>query len=780
MIARRQASHWLVLLCSGVLLTSACAASARSSTGRRGTFGESADRAASTQGGAVAQVGPEAIASPPDSGPTVTCRPDGTRVICQDGVAVAGSSVPPLLRPLSSASLTGEELSVLGPDSSAWIAFALMVAGVGPGAQRLYVDGMPVTSAPASMIDRVTVNGDPFTAEHSNVGATRIDIEPRTPDRRWRGDLSSPSFGAGGGSPLGPTGAPMSRSTTFGLSGAVPRLPLTFSVQGSRRLDARRPLFAMPHAGTLATADDDLLTTSNGSGLAMGVVLLTNRVVVRATWSGNSMHAEHAGIGGTNGPTTGQRLDSKSHSLQTTWRIADTERVHRGGFSFRKDSLNALADSPAPSIMVTGQLATGGDELAVSTRRSAAWTFKHVVDGGSGKWKTGFEGTRDVVSNARTPNPHGRFQLATADAVTGTWIVSAGPSAASAETTSAALFAEQLTMHTPRATLRSGIRLDWQDGAGIIVSPRVVASVRVARFQVSAAAGLFVQAWAPDLFATAAGRTGSTGMFVLQDVPALSIDAIEPARGDRLRIMIMPAFERRRDLIARAGLLRNIGPLHTGIEHTWTHGTSLTGAVRERGDGELVDVISSGRRLRRHQTHVRASMHRKVGSITAHYQHAWSFDDSDAPLALPARAGDVQGEWARSTGVPRHAAGLTASVRLPHQIRVSLMTEAQSGLPYTILSGRDVGGLAAFSDRGGLPRNAGTLPAFRKLSLAASRLVRIPSVAWLAFDVGIRADNLTNQRNVTSVGHVLGSPMFGVPLSASPGRSVRFWAALAR
>lgn len=202
--------------------------------------------------------------------------------------------------------------------------------------------------------------------------------------------------------------------------------------------------------------------------------------------------------------------------------------------------------------------------------------------------------------------------------------------------------------------------------------------------------------------------------------------------------------------------------------------------MRERDGADLVDVISSGRSLQRHQTHLRASLRRHANAIVAHYQHAWSFDDSQAALALPARQADVSGEWARSSGVPRHAVDVTATLRLPRQIRMSLLAEARVGTPYMILTGRDVDRLAAFTDRGGLPRNAGTLPPYRRISVSASRLIRAPRVAWLVFDVGMRADNLTNRRNVTSIGYILDSPMFGVPLAAAPGRSIRVWASLAR
>ena len=719
--------------------------------------------------------------SPRDAASIITCRPSATtKVNCQETVVVEAGDVAAALRPLNSSSMSRDELRGLGPDASAWMAFARNAAGAPDGAERVYVDGMPaVASVPASMIGRITVNGDPFSAEYSKVGELRVDIALLPVERRWRVGLSSPSFGSGGGSPLGPMGQPISRNTSMSVSGPVPRLPLTFSAQASQRLDARRPLFVAPVSGALALAADDLQTTSTSTDLLTSAAFVTSRAVARATFSDSRMQADHAGIGGTNGPTTGQRLDSRNQRLQASWRVAAGGGIHRGGLTFTRDRLSAVADSTAPLMMLTEQFVTGGDELATNARRSVAWAVKHVVEAGT--WTAGVEGRSERVADERVPNPQGRVQFTAMDARTATWIVSRGRASAAVRETSAALFVEHLTVNTPLWTMRSGLRMDWQDRAGALVSPRVVVAARVSGVQLSGGAGLFVQSWSPDLFVLAAERAGTESpTFVVHDVPGGSIERVSADSGERLRTAFSSVFERRRDLIVRAGIQRRVGPLQTGVEHTWTRGESLSGAERTRDAVGLVDVISSDRSLRRQQTHVRSSLRRGTDSISAYYEHTWSFDDSDGPWMSPARQGDVGGEWAPSAGVARHAAGLTGATRLPAQIQVFLSMEARSGSAYTVFSGSDPEGLAVFTDRGGRPRNTGRLPSFQKVSLSLSRTVRIPRAAWLVFDVGVRADNLTNHLNVMSVGRVIGTSGFGLPIDATAGRSIRFWMTLAR
>ena len=62
----------------------------------------------------------------------------------------------------------------------------------------------------------------------------------------------------------------------------------------------------------------------------------------------------------------------------------------------------------------------------------------------------------------------------------------------------------------------------------------------------------------------------------------------------------------------------------------------------------------------------------------------------------------------------------------------------------------------------------------------AARRIRLPDLFGrsgrpLAIDLGVQVYNLLNAKNYLTVGSVLGSPTFGQPLSALPGRAVRVW-----
>ncbi len=72
-------------------------------------------------------------------------------------------------------------------------------------------------------------------------------------------------------------------------------------------------------------------------------------------------------------------------------------------------------------------------------------------------------------------------------------------------------------------------------------------------------------------------------------------------------------------------------------------------------------------------------------------------------------------------------------------------------------------------------RNAGTLPWNVHLDSNLSRSFALPHAAGKdgqTLALNLRSTNLVNHTNVTAVGGVLGSPLFGEAYQADPGRRV--------
>jgi hypothetical protein len=723
-----------------------------------------------------------AAAQQPAPAPPIACAagarpgPAPGEVRCTTTVQITADDLAETLRPLSSTAVSEPDLRIVGADVGGQIEFARRIAGATVGDARVFIDGLPSTgTVPASAIARIVVNGDPLSAEHSTPDAVRIDVDLIPPDRRWHLDTSPPSAGAGGGSVLARAGRPSSRNVSLGIGGPLPWQPLTFSLSGSRLDNASRPVLASPNRVAMIAADPGFQTESRTSSLLAGAVYSAARATVRVTFAGSGMTASHAGVGGWNAPTTGQATGTAGRSLQVGWKIAHGTRVERGGILARRDRLDASADSDASLTIVTAQGRTGGSETMSDAHRGAAWTLTDVLEDSTSAhpWKAGVEATRTSVSDERVMNPGGRLQLPWPDADEGALTVTRGTERGRATAQYAAIFGERVAFRSVRALVRAGARIDGQDGFGVSVAPRVSLAAQAGGFQIHAGAGLFVDTVTPDVLVNAREENAAGVSTSIYQSAGLT-------GGRRLWTFVAHEFGPRRDLVVRGDVQRRVGPVRAGIEHAWTMADGLPGVTRALDAGALVDTIASDRTLRKHQTTVRTDIRYRGQSLAAHYVHTRSFDDGYLTPGPPAVAGDIPGEWGPTSGLPRHSVGLTLMSSLPHAVHVAATVDARSGVPFNIVTGRDAGGLATFTDRGGLPRNAGRLPPSRDLSCYVSRRVQVRVLKGMAFDLGLRAQNVTDRRNVTSVGRVLGSPWFGAPLGAAAGRSIRFSIAAGR
>ncbi len=174
--------------------------------------------------------------------------------------------------------------------------------------------------------------------------------------------------------------------------------------------------------------------------------------------------------------------------------------------------------------------------------------------------------------------------------------------------------------------------------------------------------------------------------------------------------------------------------------------------------------------------------------------------DADSATEFPQSSYSDAGEIARPTWEATHHLIAFANYSLPRATSLSMQFDAASGVPYNVTTGFDNNGDGVFNDRpvfsnascaiayctqfGALTptgtgttlgRNAGTLPWNVHLDANLSHgftLPHKPGKEPQTLAANIRSTNLLNHTNVTAVGGVLGSPFFGQPYLADPGRRV--------
>lgn len=177
-------------------------------------------------------------------------------------------------------------------------------------------------------------------------------------------------------------------------------------------------------------------------------------------------------------------------------------------------------------------------------------------------------------------------------------------------------------------------------------------------------------------------------------------------------------------------------------------------------------------------------------------------DNTDDSFTFqPQNSRSDAGEFARRTGNGLWQTFGNATFKLPGKVQLSGNFYGSGNRPYNITTGFDNNGDGSFNDRpqfaaagqsggiatqygllvnsggtGTLRRNLGNLPWSVNLDGNVQR-------SWVmthnkkaehqqTLTANVRSSNLLNHLNVTSVGGVLGSPLFGVPYAAENGRRV--------
>jgi hypothetical protein len=174
--------------------------------------------------------------------------------------------------------------------------------------------------------------------------------------------------------------------------------------------------------------------------------------------------------------------------------------------------------------------------------------------------------------------------------------------------------------------------------------------------------------------------------------------------------------------------------------------------------------------------------------------------DADNDSFFPQKGSSDAGESARPSWQATHHAIVFATLTLPRKVSLSTQFDATSGLPYNITTGFDNNGDGVFNDRPYLAttasstvyptrfgllsptgigatigRNTGTLPWNVHLDLNLSRtftLTHSTQADAKTLAVNVRSTNALNHTNMTAVGGVLGSPLFGLGYAAGPGRRI--------
>lgn len=695
---------------------------------------------------------------------------------------VVEAPAPALWAPLAHSSITRDDLALAGWNSETALRIARARAGTGLTRDSLYVDGLPASRLPAATgIQQIEVNADPFSVLFSESDQNIVEVTSSVPDRTFRWAFGTSPGHVGARNPLRRDTNRTVKQADARVSGAVPWTPLAFSVDanGSFETDERPVFSAFDPSQQSAGADRRTRTIAAAIDGQWSPRVRTrfNALLARSSHalldSGGFTRAESATTSASDGGEVRFVLDAD----------AGTHRV-RSGVVYSDDASRFSAATTAIGITVLDASTEGGAMFRALDIERRNWMWSADLADASGRWRHGWSLRSDGTREEMEPNPAGsvlfgtpaEYERARAGQAGGTWSRAVGIWRRHERVTTGAAFSERKWTGS-RNAFRAGARVDYQTGGGLAVSPRLTSRTTLGPLSLQSAVGLFRETWSPDTLIQAERFSphGSSSLLIgdaLWSENEWLGSRLEPVRTGIAGELATPL----------AWTMREGAELHwprskAGIEYTWTAGTHRLGSRRLRVEDGWLDFLESNRRLRRHHVHGRGEY--RVGGFSAAANVEWllSRDDSDGPFSFPERQDALAAEWARSAGLSPLTVSVVGDLPAMRQIRTVLVFSKRSSAPMNVRTGLDREGAHLYTDRGGLARNAGAAPGYESLDVYAFRRLRMPlfrgSDGQLMADASLSGENLLNARNVAAVGSVLGSPFYGVPVAASPGRTIR-------
>jgi hypothetical protein len=236
------------------------------------------------------------------------------------------------------------------------------------------------------------------------------------------------------------------------------------------------------------------------------------------------------------------------------------------------------------------------------------------------------------------------------------------------------------------------------------------------------------------------------------------------------------------------------------------------GVRPEPGVG-TVSLIQSTGRLEMNRLYLMANyrLPRSRTMLGVNYIVSGTKNHADGALSLPADSRNPDAEWGPGAQDIRHRIFAMLNVPLPKGVRAGIISQATSGLPYTVITGRDDNGDGVVNDRPDGGGRNGSRGAWRwDLNARISRgfgfggereatpgggpviqrrmggdeggpmvMMREQSNQRFRIDFYVQGYNLLNRTNYLNFSGNQQSPFFGQPTSAGPARRVEVGAQFA-
>jgi hypothetical protein len=491
-------------------------------------------------------------------------------------------------------------------------------------------------------------------------------------------------------------------------------------------------------------------------------------------------HSTNVAAGGLVLPSAGLDARTTSRAAQASISAVRARLISESGVVVRSSSMDTTANSIDRGMSVPGVFVSGGAPVKAQHTGRTTWSARQVVRLSTRvPVSAGAMVTETRQHVAVVPNPLGTLVFDSVDALqaglpAASRIQARAPASYGVVDRVVSGFVQAELLRRSTFDVNGGIRFDSQTRTPLAIAPRIAATKQYGTLTLNAGAGLFSIPVPSSVFLAEQASAAGAMPYVGQISPSAVTGVAE---GSPVRTVIAADIHQTRQFLTRISAERPIGGVNVGLEYSWSRDTGRVGASRLRDDAGWVDMISPVQEARRHTLVSRVRYRWRGYSATGSYVYVRARDTGDG-ASFYSQFTDSN-EWAPTAGVPSHAVVVTASAVLPGGWSLSAVAAWQGRAPVDVSTGRDDNGDGLFIERGTAGRNSGVVPSQQTSSVHLSRTVTVGrSSRWRGVRVGVGAhiDNLLNARNPITVGTVIGSSTFGQPLSAMPGRTIRFTA----
>ena len=701
-------------------------------------------------------------------------------------------------------------LPVLGNDVIGALANLLDAGSTGSGGATVIVDGLESKKKkiPASQIQEVRINQNPYSAEFSRPGRGRIEVITKAGSPEYHGEFNFifRDYHLDARNAFATERPPEQRRIYDGnLSGPIGNGKKTSFIFGVAREEEnlQSVVFADTPAGIVS---QNLAYPNRDTELFFRI---NHQIGEKTTFSIRYEHtfdsARNGGVGGFNLPEVATNSAGRDHELYFTHRrILSPKLINE--FTLRATTESGSTrgiNLASPQIVVLDAFTGGGSpvnrhstEAQIQLNEIVSWNQgKHFVKGGLNipditrrglSDRTNFVGTFSfsTLEDYRNNRPF-LFSVNQGDGRLVFWQRDFG------------LFAQDNFLVRPNFSVGLGLRYDWQNylGDGDNFAPRLsfaYAPGKQRKTVIRGGAGIFYDR-------TGGGPISDTLRFNgrrLQQVSITNPGFPDPSTGGTLAdepsniVRFAPDICSPYTIQSNLSLERQLSKsLTVTASYINTRGLKLFRSRNlnaplppsEQPPDSNIGVLRQVESTAQMQSHalelaLRGKLTRFFNG-TVQYTLSRAYNNAGGINSLPANNYDLSLEWSRAEFDERQRLNLLGTIDAGDWFKLGLTLSLNSGRPYNLTTGRDDNRDTAANDRpAGVRRNSLQGPGAATLDLRWSKefeFKKIANGAEPTITIGVDAFNVLNRVNYAGFIGNLSSRFFGLPVAARPARRMQ-------